>query len=101
MKNYPSDVKVIVHVELINGEKRDYGISADSPSILGYLGRKGKEDGFVHLWNREESHMVNYESIRTMCATRYSPPELPEEKAPKSRANRRTRQDARQHEMSM
>lgn len=92
---YPSDVKTIVHVELVNGETRDYGISADSPSILGYLGRKGKEEGFVHLWNKQEAHMINYESIRSMRATRY----VRGEESPKPRARKRCKDDPKQESL--
>jgi hypothetical protein len=95
---YPSDVKVIVHVELVNGETRDYGISADSPSILGWLGKQGKENGFVSLWNKQESHMVNYESIRTMRATRYERPEDAGE--PKEKRTTKRTKDKRQEEIS-
>lgn len=101
VNDYPPDVKTIVHVELINGETRDYGISADSPSILGYLGRKGKEDGFVHLWNKTEAHMVNYESIRSMRATRYVREETKTEPKSKPRARRSPKEDPRQEDLPM
>lgn len=101
---YPSDVKTIVHVELVNGETRDYGISADNPSILGYLGRKGKEEGFVHLWNKQEAHMINYESIRSMRATRYVREEentSTQQEKPKSRARKWPKHDPKQESLPM
>ena len=93
---YPSDVKLIVEVEFLDGEKREYGISADGPSVISHFARESAKTGFIMLWNKRDNHMIPASAIRSLSARRYEP-----EPEPKARKERSRKKDTRQTEMPL
>ena len=97
---YPSDVKVLVEIEFLDGEKREYGISADSPSIIAHFTREAAKTGFIQLWNKRDNYMIPTTSIRSLSAKYYKPEHEPKEDTPKKRKSRAAKEDPRQEKMS-